>query len=102
MSDLNNGIEAANGTVTCMKCGRVSKNAHGHQLHYTLTHGKFKDTKKGGNRRGPYKKKPVIKESAPVNENPGICSLEVPGQIGGQNIMLTVDLSIAATAIRPV
>jgi hypothetical protein len=48
MSDLNNGIEAANGTVTCMKCGRVSKNAHGHQLHYTLTHGKFKDTKKGG------------------------------------------------------
>jgi hypothetical protein len=80
----------------CHLCGVGGFNGKkGLNMHCIRTHGQRLD----GSPVGKKKPKKIVPQ---VNETPGICSLEVPGQIGGQNIMLTVDLSIAATAIRPV
>jgi hypothetical protein len=82
---------------------------HGHTLHWTLVHGKGRTGKnaagKGKAKQAKASKKSVdylAKARNLVNTPSDKCTLEVPGQIGGQNFIFTVDLSIAATAIRPV
>jgi hypothetical protein len=70
----------------------------GLNMHCIRTHGQRLD----GSPVGKKKSKKIVPPVLENNEETDECILEVPGQIGGQNIMLTIRLSIAATAIRPV
>ena len=84
---------------TCHLCGRGGFDGkQGLSMHMIRSHGQRLDGSPVGKKS--YKKATLL---GPVqSEETNECTLEVPGQIGGQNIMLTIRLSIAATAIRPV
>jgi hypothetical protein len=102
MSDISNGTQSSDGRVTCQVCGRVSKNAHGHTLHYTLKHGTYSGSRTKKKRKYTKKKDlPQVSQRA-LEVGPGTMTIEAPGEISGQKFILTVDLSIAATGIRPV
>ena len=89
-----------NEKLTCHMCGRGGFDGKkGLNMHCIRTHGQHLNGT-------PVEKKKSHKKMTPLgpvqSEETNECTLEVPGQIGGQNIMLTIRLSIAATAIRPV
>ena len=99
---MKDGLVAADGRSTCPDCGNVAKNERGHRLHWTLQHGKGRTGKYPTGKKRKYTKKdlPQVSQRA-LEVGPSTKTIEAPGEISGQKFILTVDLSIAATGIRP-
>ena len=89
------GTKQTDGRVICKECGNLAKNERGHTLHWVLKHGKGRKVKKA------YKKEISNLPARAIETGPSIMTIEAPGEISGQKFILTVDLSIAATGIRP-
>lgn len=99
MSEIKGGtpLDDHSGQVKCNKCGNVAKNVRGHNLHWVLKHGKGRVAKKA------YKKELAsIKKSGGVLDTPkNKITMDIEGKLGAHSFMVTVELAIAATAIRP-
>jgi hypothetical protein len=97
MQEIKGGTVLENGQVKCSKCKNVAKNDRGHNLHWTLKHGKGRVVKKA------YKKElgHIEKTGGALDTPQNKITMDVEGKLGGNPFMITVELAIAATAIRP-
>jgi hypothetical protein len=93
------GTVLEDGQVECTRCKNVAKNERGHNLHWTLVHGKGRGGKyKTGKKKNQNR---PIKDVQVKQDGSATLTIDTPGEIGGNKFMLTVELSIATTGIRP-